>query len=170
MTKPKDELAAALGNVSFHALQILISTVMSRSGWNETIILDRRETGRKSRHGGHEISCRTFLGPVAVKMVVKVHRDTGRTRMLDEMAGTVLRNGADVGLLVTPTKLSPGIAAKQAGYKGVRMESIDHEALASLMRCSGVGVRHDGTPDYEFLVALEEQSARLLVFMKQEGL
>lgn len=169
-TKQADELALALGNVSFHALQILISNVMSRAGWHETQILDRRETGRKSRFGGHEISCRSFIGPVAVKMVVKVLRDSGRTRMLDEMAGTVLRNGADLGLLVVPSKLSARIERAQGAYRPARIEVLDHEALASLMRCSGVGVRADGSPDYAFLTALEEQSSRLLAFIDEEGL
>lgn len=171
MAATKDPLAGALRECSLHSLEILMSTALTRAGWHDVEILDRRDARQKSRDGGHELSCKRRLGPAEVRMVVKVIRDEDgvKTRMLDELAGVVLRTGADVGLAATPHKVSPYIAGRQESYAPARVVAMDGEGLASLMRCSGVAVRPSGEPDYAFLTELESVSERLLDFLRAEG-
>lgn len=166
---PADGLAGALRECSLHSLLMLTSKALIRSGWTEVELLDRRDARQKSRSGGHEMSCVALLGPTPVKMIVKVVRDDVRTRMLDELAGAVLRNSADLGLIVTPYQVSASVSGKQAAYRPARVESLDGDSLATLMRCSGIAVRPDGTPDYAFLAELEAVSGRLLAFIRKEA-
>ena len=145
-----DPLVGALQECSLHPLLMLVSKALTRAGWDDAEILDRRQAGQRSRHGGHEITCAAYLGPTPVRMIVKVARDPDgvKTRMLDELAGAVLRSSADLGLIVTPFKVSASVAAKQAGYGPARVVAMDGNALAALMRCSGIAVRPSGEPDY----------------------
>lgn len=168
---PNDELVGALRECSFHPLLILVSKALARSGFGDVEILDRRRSGQRSRHGGHEISCLTHVGPLPVRVIVKVvaDRDGVRTRMLDELAGAVLRNSADLGLVVTPFRVSPKAVAKRSSYPPARVEAMDGDALAALVRRSGVAVRPSGEPDYAFLSELETVSERLLAFIGKEG-
>lgn len=170
MTKARDPLAGALRECSFHVLLMLVSKALTRAGFGDVEILDRRRAGQRSRHGGHEISCLAALGPLPLKVLVKVVQDDLRTRHFDELAGGVVRGGADLGLLVTPFEVSASVLKNQADYRPARVESMDGHALADLMRCSGVAVRPDGSPDYAFLAELEAVSGRLLEFIGREGL
>lgn len=164
-----DPLVGALRECSLHSLLMLTSKVLTRAGFGDVEILDRRETGQKSRHSGHEISCLTYVGSLPLRAIVKVVPQYDlKTRHFDELAGGVLRAGADLGLLVTPHKVSASIAGKQPSYRPARIEVMDGEALASLMRCSGIAVRPSGDVDYSFLSELEEVSARLLGFIRKE--
>jgi len=164
---PTDELTGALQQCSLHALLMLTSKALSRAGF-DTELLDRRQTRQKSRNGGHEILCVARLGNIPVRMIVKVIRDDVRTRMLDELAGAVLRSSADLGLIVSPFNVSPKMEAKQAGYRPARVEAVGGDSLASLMRCSGIAVRPSGEVDYQFLGELENVSERLLEFIGKE--
>ena len=165
-----DPLTGALQGCSLHPLLMLLSKALTRAGWHEAEILDRREAGQKSRNGGHEIACAAYLGPTTLRMIVKVARDPDgvKTRMLDELSGAVLRSSADLGLIVTPYKVSPSVAARQAIYGPARVITMDGSALAELMRCSGIAVRPSGEPDYAFLSELETVSERLLAFIGRE--
>lgn len=166
-----DPLAGALQGCSIHCLLMLVSKVLALAGWHETEILDRRQAGQRSRHGGHEIACVAHLGPTKVRMIVKVSldKDGVKTRMLDELAGAVLRNSADLGLIVTPYHVSASIAGKQGAYGPARVDSMDGGELAALMRCSGTAVRPSGDVDYRFLSELEGVSERLNDFIRKEG-
>ncbi len=166
-----DPLVGALRGCSLHALLMLLSKALTRSGWSEAEIQGRRDAGQKSRNGGHEIACLALLGPTPVRMIVKVSRDPEgvKTRMLDELSGAVLRNSADLGLIVTPYKVSASVAEKQGSYGAARVVAIDGNGLARFMRCSGVAVRPNGESDYAFLSELETVSGRLLEFIGKEG-
>jgi restriction endonuclease Mrr len=155
---------------SLHEILICVSKALSRSGFGDVQILDRRSSKQKSRFGGHELMCETTLGLYPVKIVVKVILDDVRTRMVDEMAGTVLRTKADLGLLITPFNVSEKVRAAQDAYRPLHLEFIDGKRLAELMRCSGVGVRSKGSVDYAFFSELEEVSERLLAFLRREGI
>ena len=164
-----DELAEALKQCSLHSLLMLTSKALARAGFGDVEILDRRRAGQKSRYGGHEISCLAHLGPVPVRVLVKVVRDDVRTRMLDELAGCVIRSGADIGIVASAYQVSPSVAARQADYRPARVEILDGKALSKLMRCSGIAVRPAGGVDYAFLQELEEVSERLLDFIGKDG-
>lgn len=163
-----DALPPVLQECSLHSLLICVSRTLTRSGFGDVQILDRRRSKQKSRFGGHELMCETTLGSYPVKVVVKVIKDDVRTRMVDELAGTVMRTNADLGLLVTPFNVSERVRAAQGAYRPLRLEFIDGNRLAELMRCSGVGVRSKGSVDYAFFSELEDVSERLLAFLGKE--
>lgn len=163
-----DPLTLALQRCSLHALLVCVSKALARSGFGDVQILDRRSSGQKSRFGGHELLCEATAGDRPLRVIVKVVLQPARTRMGDELAGAVLRNRADIGLLVTPFKVSARLLAAQAGYFPARIELLDGDALAELMRRSGVGVRAGGSVDYAFFAQLEEVSLKILDFVGKE--
>lgn len=164
-----DPLTPVLQESSLHSLLMCVSKVLSREGFGDVQILDRRSSKQKSRFGGHEIMCETTLGIYPVKVVVKVILDDVRTRMVDELAGTVMRSNADLGIIVTPFKVSRATREAQGVYRPVRLEFIDGERLSELMRCSGIGIRSKGSVDYAFFAELEAVSKRLLTFIRREA-
>ena len=101
-------------SASLHATLLLTVQALSRSGFGEVQILDRRLPRQRSRLGGCELMCRAQLGTVPLAVAVKLVKDTVRTRMLDELAGAVDRTGADLGLLVSTEDL-PARASKRPG-------------------------------------------------------
>lgn len=161
-------LEGALEQCSLHSLLMLTSKVLSRSGFGDVQILDRRQPRQKSRYGGHEIMCLGSVGSVPVKVVVKVIKDSVRLRMLDELAGTVIRTKADMGLIVSPFHLSATAKKHQDSYTSVRLETVDVSELARLLRLYGIGVRERGSVDFQFFAALEEAGVRILNFMRRE--
>jgi len=162
-------LEGALKRCSLHSLLILTSKVLSRSGFGDVQILDRRQPRQRSRFSGYEMMCLGAIGSVPVKVVVKVIRDSVRVRMLDELAGVVVRSGADMGILVSQFHLSPTAVKHQPSYNSVRLEVLDVKELATLMRRYGIGVRERGSVDYQFFDALEEVGTRIVNFMRQEA-
>jgi hypothetical protein len=162
-------MAPMLKTASLHAMLIALSKTLSRSGLGDVQILDRRSSRQKSRLKGHEILCETMVGNYPIKIAVKVIQDQIRTRMVDELAGTVLRTNSDLGILVSPFNRSRSIAALQGQHRPVRIEILDGDRLAELMRWSGVGVRSKGGVDYAYFTALEELASRIEVFLGMEA-
>lgn len=163
----ESQVKRALQNCSLHSLLLLTSKVLSRAGYGDVQFLDRRQSRQKSRYGGHELLCETDLRTVPAKVVVKVVRDSVRQRMLDELAGTVIRRNADMGLLVATGTVS-SLARRNAGrYSPLRLQVIDGDALAGLLAQYGIGVRPHGEVDYAFFGGLEEQSYRILTFLTE---
>lgn len=154
------ELEGALQGLSLHSLLITTSKALTRAGFGDVQVLDRRQNRQKSRWGGHELLCECRIGNLPAKVIVKVVRQEVRTRMLDELAGAVRRRDADLGLLVTPFACRMGFR-----YPGSRVEVVDGPKLASLLAEHGVGVRPSGTPDYAFFEELERVSVRLMKFI-----
>ena len=101
---------------------MLVSKGLTRAGFGDVQILDRRENGQKTRFGGHEILCQTTLGSLEATVVVKVINDAVRVRMLDELAGTVLRRRADAGIIVSPRHVTATAKKVQASYRPCRIE------------------------------------------------
>lgn len=163
-------LVEALKGCSLHSLLMITSKALTRSGFGDVQILDRRHTKQKSRFGGHELLCQTAVGCLPMRIIVKVINDAGRVRMLDELAGSVIRTKADLGLLMTPHHLSANANRVQGSYFGVRIETITGSALAAFVRSHGIGVRPSGELDYAFFSELEEVSGRLLSFLEKERL
>ena len=164
-----DPMTPMLRTASLHGILIALSKALSRSGFGDVQILDRRRSRQKSRYGGHEILCETSVGEYPMKVVVKVVQDRIRVRMADELAGTVLRTNADLGILVSPFNRSGSIAGLQGAHRPVRIEFLDGDRLAALLRRSGVGVRGKGELDYAYFTALEEVACRIEVFLGRES-
>jgi restriction endonuclease Mrr len=162
------ELQAMLKSCSLHVLLMLTSKALTRSGYGDVQILDRRHTKQKSRFGGHELVCEALVGSTVYRTIVKVVNDVGRLRMLDELVGSVNRMKADRGLLVTPHRLSAAAERARSKYSGVRIDTFAGEALGDLLTKSGIGVRSKGSVDYAFFAAMEDVSERLLTFIEGE--
>ena len=161
-------LLNTLQRSSLHTLLLLTSKVLSRSGFGEVQILDRRETHQKSRFCGHELMCESSFGSLPLKVIVKVINDGVRVRMLDELAGAVMRTKADLGIIVSPRHVTATARKLQAHYLSARVNIIDGNDLAERLTKLGIGVRPKGDVDYQFFGALEEVSARVSSFMKAE--
>jgi restriction endonuclease Mrr len=160
-------LTGALKQCSLHSLLMLTSKALTRSGFGDVQILDRRQSRQKSRYGGHELVCVAQLGDLPMRVVVKVINDAIRVRMLDELAGVIDRTKADFGLLVTPHHLTPKAAREQAKYRKSRIEVIDGKQLSAILTRHKVGVRPKGEVDYAFFGELEMQSGRILNFIAE---
>jgi restriction endonuclease Mrr len=163
-------LEQKLQECSLHALLILVSKALTRTGFGDVQVLDRRHSRQKSRHGGHELLCQTQLGNVPLKVIVKVIRDSVRLRMLDELAGAVQRTRSDIGLIISPFPLSHRSRGLAAAYAASRIETMDGPALAALLTSQGIGVRKGGEPDWAFFQSLEDASAKLLDFLASNSL
>lgn len=161
------QIKHALQNCSLHSLLMVTSKVLSRAGYGDVQILDRRESRQKSRYGGHELLCELNVGTVPAKVVVKVVRDSVRQRMLDELAGTVIRRNADMGLLVATKHVSPLARRNKDRYNPLRLQIIDGDSLAGLLALYRVGVRPHGEVDYAYFGGLEARSFRILSFLAE---
>lgn len=156
-------MLAAIQGCSLHALILLLSACLSRAGFGDVEVMDRRTPGQKSRYGGYELRCRAVHGTTEIVVIVKVVRDSVRLRMLDELAGAVLRSKAHVGILATP------FAAKDAKheYGAVHVETLDGVEIAKLLVKFRLGVREGGSPDYAYFAELEAVSERLMRVIPQ---
>lgn len=162
-------LTHLLQRSSLHTLLILTSKVLARSGFGEVTYLDRRDTRQKSRFGGHELMCESSFGSLPLKVIVKVINDGVRIRMLDEMAGAVMRTKADLGIIVSPRHVTATAKKLQPHYKSARVNVIDGTELAQRLRDLKIAVRPSGEPDYRFFGELEEVAHRVSAFMRLEG-
>ncbi len=161
----ESQLEHALQNCSLHALLLVTSKALSRVGYGDVQILDRRTSRQKSRFGGHELLCQSTLGGRPVRVLVKVLRDSIRVRNLDELAGTVLRRGADSGLIISPFHITASAKRLLACHKPIKTAVLDGTALADLMKEARIGVRGSAGVDYAFFGELENVSQRVLSFL-----
>lgn len=157
-----------LQNSSLHTLLLLTAKVLSRTGFGEVQILDRRETRQKSRFGGHELMCESSFGSLPLKVIVKVINDGIRVRMLDELAGAVIRTKADLGIIVSPRHVTATARKLQPHYQAARVKIIDGAELVDQLQRLGIAVRPCGEPDYSFFGAMEEVGRRVNAFMRLE--
>ena len=160
-----EPLVEMLKDCSLHTLLMLTSKALTRSGFGDVQLLDRRQSKQRSRYGGHELVCRGNLGTLPMKVIVKVINDSVRVRMLDELAGVVIRTRADAGIIVTPHHVTTNALRQQGTYSRARIEIIDGHALAGLLSKFGIGQRGRGEVDYAFFGALHEMSDRVLSFI-----
>lgn len=162
-------LEAAIRNCSLHALLLLVLRTLTRLGYGDVEILDRRTSGEKSRHGGHELMCEARFGAQPIRIVVKVVRDSVRIRHLDELAGTVIRMGADSGMIVSPFRLTKRARTLLASYGPVRVRVVEGEQLAAWLAELRIGTRGVSDVDYAFFGNLEEHSANVLSLLRRIG-
>lgn len=165
----QSELKLMLQTSSLHTLLLLTSKMLARQGFGDVQFMDRRDTKQKSRYGGHELMCESSLGTFPIKVIVKVIGDSIRLRMLDELAGAVMRTGSDLGIIVSPFPLSKAVARHNAQYHAARLMIIDGDGLASRLSTLGIGVRPSGGVDYQFFSRLYEMGDRARLFLQMEG-
>lgn len=166
---PNSRLQLVLQQTSLHALLILVSRMLGMSGFGDAQIMDRRTPGQRSRDGGHELLCRGTYGGLPMKVAVKVICDAVRVRMLDEMAGTVLRTRADLGIVVSPFHVTRAALAQKDLYHAARVSIIDGESLAGRLQALGIGCYPNGAVDLGFFLELQAVANRARQFLDQEG-
>lgn len=164
----RSELRNLIQESSLHATLLLVAKALSRSGYGDIEILDRREPRQKSRYGGCELQCRSSFANVPVRIIVKVIRDSVRVRMLDEMAGAIDRTKADFGIVVSTADLSQRARTVRQAYRKSRVEVIDLELLTDMLAKFRIGVRPSGSPDYAFFGTLNDQIRRVNKFLSYE--
>jgi len=164
----RSELRNLIQESSLHATLLLVAKALSRSGYGDIEILDRREPRQKSRYGGCELLCRSSFANVPVRIIVKVIRDSVRVRMLDEMAGAIDRTKSDFGIVVSTADLSQRARTVRQAYRKSRVEVIDLELLTDMLAKFRIGVRPSGSPDYAFFGALNDQIRRVNKFLTYE--
>jgi hypothetical protein len=155
---------------SLHTLIVLTSKMLARSGFGDVEILDRRHVKQKSRFGGHELLCESTVGALPLKVIVKVINDDVRLRMLDEMAGAVMRMGADLGIIVSPRSLTAAAKKYRNGHSSSRVVVIDGTEFVARLLQLGIAVRCNGEPDYAFFAGLEERLPIVNKFLVYERL
>jgi len=163
----EDQIKHALQNCSLHSLLRVTSRVLARAGYGDVQILDRRESRQRSRYGGHELLCELTVGTVPARVVVKVVRDSVRQRMVDELAGTVIRRNASMGILIATKHVPALVDRSKDRYNPLRLQIIDGDALAGLLAQYQIGVRPHGEVDYAYFGDLEAQSFRILSFLTE---
>lgn len=164
------EFKLMLQTCSLHTLLLLTSKMLARQGFGDVQFMDRRDTKQKSRYGGHELMCESTLGTFPIKVIVKVIGDSIRLRMLDELAGAVMRTGSDLGIIVSPYPLSTTVARHNAQYHAARLMIIDGEGLASRLTALGIGTRPTGGVDYQFFSHLSDVGDSARSFLQLEGI
>lgn len=166
--KYQPSFEAAVSNCSLHATLLLVSKALTLSGFGEVEVLDRRTSRQKSRLGGCELMCRTSMGHVQLKIIVKVLTDSLRQRLFDELAGSSDRLRSDFGILVSTRNLSSKFASATALYQRAHLEVIDLAKLCHLLAKFKIGIRANGEPDYAYFAELEVQADRVDQFLRFE--
>lgn len=161
-------LKEAIRACSLHTSLMLVSKVLTRTGYGDITILDRRQPKQRSRLGGCELLCQTSIGAVSLKVIIKVIKDSIRVRMLDELAGAIDRTKADFGIIVSTEDLSSKVLATKDEYRKSRVEVIDLDLLCQMLSKFRIAVRPNGEPDYAFLAELEDQMDRVSEFLAYE--
>ncbi len=163
-------LEAVLKRCSLHALLIVTSRALSRAGFGDVELLDRRQSKQKSRFGGHELLCETTVGGLPFRVIVKVVKESVRLRNVDELSGAVRRMNADLGIVVSPSNLTANAARHVKSYAPIRLEALTGRTFSELLSRYHIGVRSRGDVDYAFFDQLEEASQRLISFLNEHSL
>lgn len=164
----KQALQEVLKGSSLHVCLMLVAKVLTRTGYGDIQVLGRRHRLQKSRVGGCELQCHTSMGSVPIRVIIKLIKDSVRTRMLDEMAGAIDRTKSDFGIVVSTEKLSEKARRTRKEYKKSRVEIIDLCLLTEMLQKFRIGVRPGGEIDYAFFAAMEDQFDRVNEFLAYE--
>lgn len=161
-----NELELMLESLPLHPFLLIVSKLLSRAGFGDVEVMDRRTERQKSRYGGAELRCSLNLGALPVKISVKVIPDSLRVRMLDELIGMTRRTASTIGLIVSSKEASSAVKSLAENLEPNAFVFDVHD-ISRLMRRYGLGVRKSGEVDYAFFGTLEEVSSRVEAFMKE---
>lgn len=155
-------LKAALQGCSDRALIVLSMTMLTRSGFHDVQILDHRYRAQRLRDGEIALICTSTLNRVPVTVVVKVANRSVKRRHLDELSITIIRTGAESGMIVSPFHVTPKAQAILDRYRTIRASVVDGELLTTYCEALGIGLRGEGAVDYAFFGELEAVAERWL--------
>lgn len=152
-------------HAKLHTKLLLLQRLLARLGFGDVRSMGRLKAGQKSKQGGHELFCRFQAGSQTATMVVKLVSDSARLRMLCELAGTVLLNRAQFGLLVTTKPSSGRMFRFLDRLAPLKIDLIDGPHLAQLLHKYGIGVREHGEPDFSYLEQLDGQEKEVVALL-----
>lgn len=162
----RDEFLVALRSASLHVRLLLIQRLLGRAGFGDIEIMDRRMEGQRSRNLGYELTCHSVKGTLPIRILVKVTKEHGRLRMVDELASVVHREQAHAGLLVVLNQVAASVRTFQFSRLCSPVEVVEPFTLLPLFHRHGVAVRPAGGVDYAYLEELEMQSEQLLAALR----
>lgn len=149
-------------HAKLHTKVILVQRLLGRMGFGEVRSMGRLKPSQKSKRGGHELFCRFQAGSQDATMVVKLVSDSARLRMLCELAGTMLLNRAQFGLLIATKPSSERMFRYLDRLTPLKMDLIDGPALVQLLHKHGIGIRQHGEPDFAYLERLDAQEKAII--------
>lgn len=135
-------LLARLLRLPYLAYALCVQRVLERIGYEAV-----RPVGRRHFRGPHRTSAVDLaaslpgpLGSQTVLVQIKRYDQTVARRFVDELRGSMLRNGAPSGVLVTTSRFSGKAREAAAGVPGRPVRLVDGPELAGLMAALGIGV------------------------------
>lgn len=152
-------------HAKLHTKVVLLQRLLSRMGYGDVRSMGRLKPGQKSKQGGHELFCRFQAGSQTANMVVKLVSDSARLRMLCELAGTMLLNRAQFGLLIATKPSSARMLQFLDRLTPLKIELIDGPHLAQLLHKYRIGVRVHGEPDFAYLERLDQQETEVVALL-----
>lgn len=157
----------AVRELPLEALELIVQQLLSASGFDDIRHQGRSTSGQKTRHGGFEFECRTTIGAVPARVVVKVLREDIRLRGADEMLGVRQRRGAHLGLIITTKSATQKLESLKARFQAGGVEWWDGNDIANAMVKYQIGARSNGEPDYAYLMGLEEGAFKIQRIRKE---
>jgi inner membrane protein len=147
-------LLAQLQGLPFHAYEHCLKELLLALGYAEVKLLGRTEWRQFTRHGGLdiEVNANTGVTDTQVLAQVKQYARPVSRRFVDELRGTMLRLGAEQGLIITLSTFSR--VARQSANRDLlaQVRLIDGEELLDLLLTHRIGVRQeegaDGSVDH----------------------
>ena len=136
------QIRERLLTLSFHAYEGGLLDLLTRMGYREVSVKSRTKTRQFTSHGGHDMEAVAKIGLTSTRLLLqaKQYRRPVSRRFVDELRGTMLREGASQGLLIS-TSLFSEVAKRAALSTASSIHLLDGEALANAMIRHGVGVR-----------------------------
>lgn len=138
----------------FDAFLTLTRKVLSRSGYGEIVELGRIQSWQKSKIGGCELLGMTTIGESPVKVIIKLIKDSVRTRMLDELSGVCNREQAGNGILVSTQALGPKLRCIPEKYINQSIRVFDINDLRRLFAKHHLLLTPEGAVDPAYLERL----------------
>ncbi|MES2464670.1 MAG: restriction endonuclease [Armatimonadota bacterium] len=119
-----------------------VADLLSRMGYEDVRLVGRATGGGRNGEGGYDLLCFIRQGAVRRKVIVLL-KQFGRNawvyqRMVDELRGVALRDGADEAILITSGPISPVVEICEGpGRILPRVRRIDGERLRRLLAANG---------------------------------
>ena len=140
--KVMEQLQGPLLQLPFAVFEQFIIELLQQSGYASVHMMGRKHKRGRTKAGGHELRTYTqtdFASSLTLTQIKQYQRVVSR-RFVDELRGTMLRVGAEQGLLITTSTFSR-VAYKAATVSDVApIRLIDGEELTQLMVGHRLGV------------------------------
>jgi hypothetical protein len=159
-----EQLREHLFALDYSAFNALMHTLLERSGYAPVLRSERKHKRGRTRSGGLDIRAytRTDLASSLTLVQIKQYRRVVSRRFVDELRGTMLRLGAEQGLLLTTSTFSR-VAWRAATFtETAPIGLLDGGSIGNLLVEYRLGVKKDRRGrlrvDTSFFDNLQEKS------------